>query len=200
MRRAPDYFVPRSLLSLETLRSAWRWGRAAVGPGKPPQPLGLWGDRTPGVAGRASPGSRVSPAALCLPQAPPSPPPPHSRGLMMETPRWRFPAPWEGASFRGRLRVPSTSPPRRQLDALRPTGLRARSQRGAALGTCPRRQKPGVPASGCSEAHGGWHASWGARGRRRAGSALGLGWVGGYLQLLRACACCFLLYGDVLGG
>lgn len=76
MRRAPDYFVPRSLLSLETLRSAWRWGRAAVGPGKPPQPLGLGGDRTPGVAGRASPGSRVSPAALCLPQAPPSPPHP----------------------------------------------------------------------------------------------------------------------------
>lgn len=40
---------------------------------------------------------------------------------------------------------------------------------------------------------GGTHTSWERQGRRRAGSVSGLGWVGGYLQLQRACLLPFVL-------
>lgn len=190
MRRAPDYFVPRSLLSLETLRSAWNWGRAAVGPGKPPQPLGLGGGRTPGVARRASPGSGVSPAALCLPRPHRAPRLPHSCGLMMESPRWRFPAPWGGASFRGRLRVPSTSPP---------AAARRPSPHGAACALTARGSPRHVSVQAeagrtCLGAFGSPRGARTPRGAQGAGGEQGLRWgLGGSgvicSSCVRVCVC-----------
>lgn len=131
-RRVPDDFVPRSFLSgnsEERLEPRSGSHRAPSGSGASP---GLPAPRGPAVS-------------------------PFFPRAAVEIPRWRFPGPRgervSVAAFRFCQLLP------RQLGSLLPTGPHVCSQRGAALGSCPCRQEPGVPASGCLEAHGSKHTS-----------------------------------------
>lgn len=160
-RRVPDDFVPRSFLS----------GNSEE-------------ERLEPESGSPS-GSGVSPG-LSAPRRPAVP---------LPFPPWKsrdggsWPA--GGASFRGRLQVPSTSPPAARLPS--PHGAtsvlaawsspRLVSVQAGAGRTClglfgsPRERARLVER----------------KGRWRAGSALQLGWVGGCLQLLRARVLPFVL-------
>lgn len=157
-----------------------------------------WQD--PGSSRAGKPWRQGVPGSSLPPPSPPVPPPPHSRGLMMETPRWRFPAPWEGASFRGRLRVPSTSPP---------AAARRPSPHGAACALAARGspRHVSVQAGAGRTCLGVFGSPRGlARLVERKGQAESRvcveAWVGRGLFAAPACVCvcCFLLYGDILGG
>lgn len=165
-RRVPDDFVPRSFLSgnsEERLEPGSGSHRAPSGSGASP---GLPAPRGPAVL----------------------PPLPAGRS---GNPEMEVPGPAGGASFRGRLQVPSTSPPATQRPS--PHGAacvltawgspRLVSVQAGAGRTCL-----GVLGSPRERTH-----LVERKGRWRAGSALQLGWVGGCWQLLRACALPFVL-------
>lgn len=151
-----------------------------MAPGKPPQPHGLGGGRAPGVSESRQRGG--FPAALRLPR------PPLPAGCS-GNPAVEVPDPTRGASFRGCFQVPSTSP-----------AARCPSPHGAACvftacGSLPLVSLHGEAGRTCLGAFG---SPWGyahlveCKGWWRAGSALRLGWAGGYLQLLRACVLAFV--------
>lgn len=152
--------------SLETPRSAWSRGRQPQGRGSP--------------SGSGCPqGSRPLPALPC---------PPSSRS---GNPEMEVPSPAGGASFRGRLQVPSTSPPAARRPS--PPGAasvlaawgspRLVSVQAGAGRTCP-----GVFGSPWEQTH------LVERGQVESEVCLvQLGWVGGCSQLLRACVLPFVL-------
>lgn len=130
----------------------------------------------PGSSGRsagetaAAPGlgGGGTPAAGCprwLSAPPPASPwhPPAFPRVAVDAPQRRFLAPRGGqvsaAAFGSRQLLPQWR------GDLHPTGPSVPSQRGAALCSCPHTQKPGVPAPGCSEAHGGHAHLMGAPGQ-----------------------------------
>lgn len=190
MRRAPDYFVPRSFLSLgnseERLEpgSGGRGaGEASAAPPARPGPVG-W----PG--GRAA-GDGASPVALRLPpSAPPSPPP--FRGLQWK-PRGGGSRPRGESEFPRPPSGPVGFFPPRHLVLLRPTG--------PPVCGCPRRGgQPSAPLAAQAEA--GRTCLEGVRGspRGHARPMEGKGWrgagfcvgAGGSLRLLRACVLPFV--------
>lgn len=136
-----------------------------------------------GPRGCPSPGSRGGSRRLSASPAPPFP------AGCSGNPAAEVPDPTRGASFRGCFQVPSTSP-----------AARCPSPHGAACVFTACGSLPLVPLHGeagrtCLGAFG---SPWGyadlveCKGWWRAGSALRLGWAGGYLQLLRACVLAFV--------
>lgn len=143
---------------------------------------------------RRGPGGGASPAALRFP--PPAPPwhsPPFPVGCS-GNPAAEVPGPAGRASFRGRRRVPSASPPR-QLIALRPTGLRvcASTARGSPR-LCAGRSRVYLVLGGVCGSPRGHAPLVEGEGWRRAGGGGGcLCWGRGASGVLRSsCAPCVL--------